>query len=829
MWISIFLYPYFRPGVILFAHMSFEHFGPSGEQWNLPKKIRAEVAARAEEAGVTSEQFNPKDAQASLDQYRATMDHELVHDFGMPEIPKQILAEMEYVVHSVENSAEHELFQEESSKAVVEKLRLLAVKISHYKEEPIGISVTAVPEEGFIYSYKRKDGTEKKGILNADEQDLAFQLEMWADRLVQLKNIDQFKQMVKTLTDRAKSKPESERGPFIESQLEQKYRQYGFTSEQIKSLLVLSEHQDVKQFEPEGEKKSIDKLRIMKSVWEQYLSSEEKTQYLKFAAGMIVTGAVEGIAPTLLGKSVGSTDLEMSALFALGYIGMEVGVGWVNRKLTVEFDTLLNEIMQKENGLNQKLAKDLVYQPGEKMMRAEERGRLMSTIERSQNAFRDVMGSMAKSTAPAIATTAVGLGFMMANDWKLGLISLASAPIAVAIGRRTEKKLRPIIRQTYKNESVIAQEVQEQMAAHQDIVLGGQREQMAEHLSLQTNKGGELAHARTVAHEDLRFQTQKVLNAGIVGGLTVAGAAMRQLGIPDAQNLVSAIVYSGMFRNSFNEIVYANNHLLESLQAITEMEEVFNGYAKAEIEEDKYRVGASLIKEFSIDVNDISLVLDGKPILDHVSFQVPAGGVVRLEGRSGAGKTTMSRLMSGYFQSTSGEVSIGGFETKDVKKTGPESLYKHIAYLSQHPYIFESGDLRANLAFGNETVDENSMKQVLQELGLAKRFRSAGEISLESKVRGLSGGEKARLGLARVLLKIRSQENGGVLFLDQATEELDEETEKEIAALLRAEKKRRPNLTVVIISHRNDFIRELEQGMGGEKLKIQRVRLESAE
>ena len=187
MWISIFLYPYFRPGVILFAHMSFEHFGPSGEQWNLPKKIRAEVAARAEEAGVTSEQFNPKDAQASLDQYRATMDHELVHDFGMPEIPKQILAEMEYVVHSVENSAEHELFQEESSKAVVEKLRLLAVKISHYKEEPIGISVTAVPEEGFIYSYKRKDGTEKKGILNADEQ-----VFIWPEDLKGFKDVNDY-------------------------------------------------------------------------------------------------------------------------------------------------------------------------------------------------------------------------------------------------------------------------------------------------------------------------------------------------------------------------------------------------------------------------------------------------------------------------------------------------------------------------------------------------------------------------------------------------------------------------------------------------------------
>ena len=95
----------------MFRYMSFEHFGPSGEQWDLSKKIQSDVASRAKEAEMTPEQFNPREAQASLDQYRATMEHELVHDFGMPEIPQQILAEMEYVVQSVENSAEHNSFK----------------------------------------------------------------------------------------------------------------------------------------------------------------------------------------------------------------------------------------------------------------------------------------------------------------------------------------------------------------------------------------------------------------------------------------------------------------------------------------------------------------------------------------------------------------------------------------------------------------------------------------------------------------------------------------------------------------------------------------------
>ncbi|MBI5370323.1 ABC transporter ATP-binding protein [Candidatus Uhrbacteria bacterium] len=563
----------------------------------------------------------------------------------------------------------------------------------------------------------------------------------------------------------------------------------------------------------------------MKEVWEAYLSGEEKTRYLKLAAGLTVVGAAEGIAPSLIGLAMDNPSAKMAAMLALGYLGTQTVTGWVQKKLSVDFDRFLHDIMQKQEGLNQRLARDLAFQPGERMAKGESRGKITATLRRSQDAFQDILYSVAKTQAPAIASTVVGLGMMLANDWRLGLVSLTSAPIAVAISRRNEKKSGPIIEEAYRNEEKIAEEVEDQLLAHQDIVLSGMREQMAGRLEGLAKKKGDLSHERRSARQGMQFQSQ-TLNGGVFAALTAGGVALRELGVQQSGAIVTALVYSGMFRNSWDQIVYANNSLLESLKSIEMMEEVFNGYADAEVEADDQRIGASEIEEYSFEVDHVSLGLEGEgKIIDDVSFRVPAGGVVRLEGKSGQGKTTLTRLMSGYYQPSQGEIRIGGHAVSEIKKAGPDSLYARVAYLSQHPYIFESGSIKDNLAFGNPDVTDDQMRAVLQELELAPRFTIKGVLQLDEKPQGLSGGEKARLGLARVLLKIRSHENGGVVFLDQATEELDEQTEAQVAHILLEEKRQRPNTTFVIISHREEFVEALSHPKEGEGLSIQRVRL----
>lgn len=802
-----------------------EGYRPRGaELWHAPRSNGRESILREDREPIPL----PEDVREALATHKETLEHEMVNDFGMPEIPEQILSEMGFIAKTIQQKGREEIFQKEVDESILDQLQILAVRIAHFKDDPKEIRLTTLPEEGYHVSFTDLYGRQIEGAMNVDEQDLLFQLEMWADQLNGVQNVDQFKQLLTGLRERAKSKPESDRMPFIEGQLHKKYRPFGFTREHIHNLVLLGDEKEIAELLPDGDIPGTEKLRIMKEVWDQYLSGDEKSQYIRLAAGMIIAGAVEGVAPSLLGFSMDSSDAKMAGLFALGYLGVQIGSGWVRRQLSTEFDTFLNRITEKQDGLNEQLARDLVFQPGEKMARGEERGKLIAALRRSQSSFREILGSMARVTAPALASTTVGLGLMMANDWRLGLMGLASAPIAIALSRRAERRLEPIIEKTYEAEAQMAQEVEEQIGAHQDIVLSGMREQMANRLQELGKKENALSHKRHRARQDLQFQGGSVLNASVVAGLTVGGVALRDMGVQEAGKIVTALIYSGLFRSNLDQIIYSNNSLLESLRGVREMEEVFNGYAKEEAEADEDRVGASEISEYSVDVRDISLEIDGKKIIDRVTLKVPAGGVVRLEGQSGHGKTTMTRLMSGYYQPTNGEVWIGDRPTGQIKKTGPDSLYGHMAYLSQHPYIFETGNLKDNLLFGNEGVSNTDMEEVLRELELSGRFSKDGSIDLASKMQGLSGGERARLGLARVLLKIRSQENGSVVFLDQPTEELDEKTEAEVAKILLIEKRRNPKTTFVIISHSESFIHQMEAPTdGGPGMEIKRVRFEN--
>lgn len=802
---------------------------PQGaELWMNPKDLDAKMRERFREQGFEDlREILPESVQESLEQSRVSVEHALEQQFGECEVPKVLVAEMQHVAKAIEAGSEKAQFVDEVDDVLYEKLELLAAKILLYKSDPAQLNVKAIPGEGIVASYTLKDHTMHEYKFSPEDQDLVFNLEQWADNLTQMHNVQRFSGTLERLKERAESKPEPERAGFIRDEMVRKYSQYGFTDAQIESLLVISDDGMLDELVPEGELGGMYKLKVLKGVWDQYLTDEDKSQYVKFAAAMTALGAVEGLGPAMLGSALDSKENATAAAFTLGYLGVQLSAGWMHRKLTVGFDTFMHGIMERQEGLNERLARDLVFQPGERMSRTEDRGRILSAMRRSNSAFEDILHSMARVNAPALATTTVGLGAMMAMDWRLGLISLASAPVAVAIARKANNEIQPVVQESYRNESDLALEVEQQINAHQDIVLGDMRESMAKRIEELAKERNALQHQRTKARADMSFRAGYGLDGVVISGLTMAGVAIRNLGIEHGGDIVAALMYSGQFRRGFDQMVYTNNHLIESVAAIIEMEEVFNGYAQEEREFDRERVGVSELEDFAFELSGVGLSFGTEKILDDVSFKIPAGGVVRLEGKSGHGKTTLTRIMSGYYTPSEGEVKLGGVDLGDIKRTGPESLYSRMAYLSQHPYIFDSGNLKENLEFGNDGVSDEEMRKVIEELGLTHRFSKIGMVDLASSVRGLSGGEKARLGLARVLLKIRSQENGGVVFLDQATEELDEETEAEVAKILVQEKRSRPDTTFVIISHRSDFIRALEvPDDGGEGLEVQRVRLE---
>lgn len=769
----------------------------------------------------------PKDLTEAIENQQETIHRLCEEQFGSAEVPEELAREMSGVMEEIKKQVKEKGFVAEPDEKLTDRLRPLVVRIMEYKENPKNISIESVPEQGYWVTYEQADGTRVERLFSPDEQDVLFNLELWADQVNTFENVKMFREAVAHARVVTVGHPEKDQTTAVVGELAKRYTHFGFSRDQLEKLVLLGGPEGLDELRPEDASGELRKLEVMRQVWQEYMTGPERSEYVKLAAGLMTVGVAEGALPVLFKFMLDANDVPQAALFASSFCASHASLGWVRKFLTDKFEIFINDVTSRQGGLNDRLANDLAFQPGEKMAGAKERGRISAALRRSQEAFRGILTGVAQATVPSLAGVAAGVASIMALDWRLGSLALASAPITLAITRRTEKKIGKLIDETHENDEKLTTEIEEQISAHMEGVLAGMRDPMAARFGKIMAEKNRLMSERGEARNRMDFQSQSVLSPIMIGAMVFAGMIVHRLGIFESGKTIAAVVAAGNFRAAFDRIMRQNTYLMEEVRDIIEMEEVFNGYADEERTADEGRRPASELPDFGLKLQGVDLEFDGKKIIDGVSFEVPAGGVVRLDGLSGQGKTTLTKLMAGYYRPAAGEIRIGDHPVGDIKKTGPDSLYTRVGYLSQHPYVFDGVDLLENLKFGNQELDEDEARRVISELGLADRFSKGGAIDLKSSVVGLSGGERTRLGLARVLLKLRSQENGGIVFLDEPTEGLDAGTEAEIARILVREKAKHPKTTVVVVSHRQSFIDALGKPDGDAPgLDIQQVRIE---
>jgi ATP-binding cassette, subfamily B, heavy metal transporter len=200
-----------------------------------------------------------------------------------------------------------------------------------------------------------------------------------------------------------------------------------------------------------------------------------------------------------------------------------------------------------------------------------------------------------------------------------------------------------------------------------------------------------------------------------------------------------------------------------------------------------------------------------RPILESVTFEVPAGKTVAIVGPSGAGKSTISRLLYRFYDVSAGRIVIDGQNIIDVQQ---RSLREAIGMVPQDTVLFND-TVRYNIAYGRPGATEAEIENAARSaqihnfiMSLPKGYDSmVGERGLK-----LSGGEKQRVSIARTILK-----NPPILVLDEATSALDTFTEQDIQQALRDISR---NRTTLIIAHRLSTVVDADEIIVLQKGKI---------
>jgi len=191
-----------------------------------------------------------------------------------------------------------------------------------------------------------------------------------------------------------------------------------------------------------------------------------------------------------------------------------------------------------------------------------------------------------------------------------------------------------------------------------------------------------------------------------------------------------------------------------------------------------------------------------RPILKQFNLQIPAGTKVAIVGSSGAGKSTLSRLLYRFYDINSGSIQIDG---QDIRHVTLESLRRAIAIVPQDTVLFNTS-IRENIAYGNPQATDEQIDRAIKMAHLEHFINSLpqGDKTLVGE-RGLkvSGGEKQRIAIARVLLK-----GSPILIFDEATSALDSNSE---AAILSAMHEVASGHTTLVIAHRLSTVVDADQ------------------
>jgi ATP-binding cassette subfamily B protein len=297
------------------------------------------------------------------------------------------------------------------------------------------------------------------------------------------------------------------------------------------------------------------------------------------------------------------------------------------------------------------------------------------------------------------------------------------------------------------------------------------------------------------------------LNAGQASIIAVAMTAMMAnaaLGVLNEEMTIGDFVLINAFTMQiFMPLNFLGFVYREIRGSLANIDKLFNLLAQVPKIKDTENAETLKTTNPTVSFKDVHFSYGEKrKILSGITFTVPAGKKIAVVGASGAGKSTIMKLLFRFYEPNEGKIFIDG---KDIKQLSQDSLRAHIGIVPQDTVLFNTS-LKENIRYGNPKATDDEISQVIKLAHLEAFIEKLPE-GLETTVgeRGLklSGGEKQRVAIARALLK-----GASIMIFDEATSSLDSASEKAILSALRDAAK---GHTSLVIAHRLSTIVDADE------------------
>lgn len=429
-----------------------------------------------------------------------------------------------------------------------------------------------------------------------------------------------------------------------------------------------------------------------------------------------------------------------------------------------------------------------------------ESGQLMSRLTDDTKVINDFISQKLPQLLPAIITLIGSIIMLFIMDWQMTLLTFIAIPIFMGImiplGRRMQKISKHTQAEIANFSGLLGRVLTEMRLVK--ISNTEQKELNNAHYNLNEIYKLGLRQAKIVAIIQPISSVIMLLMIAIILGF---GAIRIATGAITAGALIAMIFYVMQLSmplmnlstlvTDYKKAVGASQRIYEIMQEPVEPMEQLNPIANINIEN-----GA-------LEFNNVEFKYDVKTILDHISFRIPQGDISAFVGPSGSGKSTIFNLIERMYDIDNGDITYGNESIYDIPITNWRSK---IGYVMQSNSMM-TGTIRDNILYGiNRTVSD---EELIKYAKLANchdfimQFDEGYDTLVGERGLKLSGGQRQRIDIARSFVK-----NPDILLLDEATANLDSESEQKIQEALEVLMKGR---TTIVIAHRLSTIKKAGQ------------------